>query len=322
MTRILAVALATLMGVVTASAQNYPTRPITLIVPYAPGGLSDAVARVVIEAMREPLGQPVVIENIGGASGTIGTGKVARAAPDGYTIALGIWNTHVSAPVIFKLDYDVVEDFAPIALIGDAPLVFCVKKDHKISNLKEFVDWLKANPDKATTGSAGTGSPGYLLHTLIKQQTGAQYEIVGYKGAGLIPHDLLSGQIDMAFINTSTALPHVRAGNLKALAVTSDSRLKIAPDIPTMAEAGFPGLQFSLWAGLFAPKGTPKEAIDKLNKAVVAALADPDVQKRLANGGVNLAPRDKQTPNGLAATQREEIKKWWPIIKAAGVKVN
>jgi len=323
MTRLLAIAVAALLGVSSASAQDYPSRPITLIVPFAPGGLTDAIARVLVEGMREPIGQNIIIENIGGASGTIGSARVARAAPDGYTLMLGIWNTQVANGAIFQsLDYDVVKSFEPISLVGDAPMVYLAKKDMPANNLKDFVAWLKANPNKATTGTSGTGAPSTLLHTLFKKQTGTQFEIIGYRGAGLIPQDLLSGQIDMAILNTATSLPHVKTGALKAYAVTSPSRLTLAPDIPTMAEAGYPGLEFSIWAGMYAPKGTPRAIIDKVNKAVIAALENPQIRERLINQGVEIFPRDKMTPEALAAFQKADIERWWPIIKEAGIKLN
>jgi len=323
MTRIIALILATALGASAAAAQNYPARPVTMIVPFAPGGLTDSIARVLAEGMREPLGQNVIVENIGGASGTIGTARAARSAPDGYTLMLGIWNTQVANGAIFRsLDFDIVRDLEPISLVGDAPLVYLARKDMPANTLKEFVAWLKANPDKATTGTAGSGAPSTLLHTLFKKQTGTKFEIIGYRGAGLIPQDLLSGQIDMAILNTATSLPHVKSGAINAYAVTSSNRLTLAPDIPTMAEAGYPGLEFSIWAGLYAPKGTPKEIIEKVNKAVVAALENPMIRERLINQGVEIFPKDKQNPAALAAFQKADIERWWPIIKEAGVTVQ
>jgi tripartite-type tricarboxylate transporter receptor subunit TctC len=323
MMRLFIVAVATLLGISAGTAQNYPTRPVTLIVPFAPGGLTDAIARVLVEGMREPLGQNLIIENIGGASGTIGAGRVARAAPDGYTLMLGIWNTQVANGAIFQsLDFDVVKSFEPISLVGDAPMVYLAKKGMPANNLKDFVAWLKANPNKATTGTAGSGAPSTLLHTLFKKQTETQFEIIGYRGAGLIPQDLLSGQIDMAILNTATSLPHVKTGAVKAYAVTSPKRLTLAPDIPTMAEAGYPGLEFSIWAGLYAPKGTPKEIVDKVNQAVISALENPQIRERLINQGVEIFPKDMQNPAALAAFQKKDIERWWPIIKEAGIKAQ
>jgi tripartite-type tricarboxylate transporter receptor subunit TctC len=260
MKRLLAVAFAALVGIASASAQSYPNRPITMIVPYPPGGLTDAIARVIVEGMRKPLGQNVVIENIGGAGGTIGSHRAVRAMPDGYTILLGIWNTHVAVGALFKLEYDIVNDFQPLAFMSDAPLLLAAHKDVPVSNFKELVEWLKANPDKASSGSAGPGSPPHLLDELMRKETGTVFRTVHYRGAGPIMQDLLTGQIQLAFLNPATALPHIRSGAIKAVAVTSPSRMKMAPEVPTVAEVGSPGLQFSLWSGLFAPKGTPKES--------------------------------------------------------------
>jgi len=318
---LVAIILFALVAVTGAWAQKYPTRPVIMIVPFPPGGLADAVARPVAEGMQGPLGQTVLIENVGGANGSIGSARAARAAPDGHTLLLGIWNTHVAVAKLLKLEYDVVEDFAPIAFMTDAPLLLTVHKDVPVSTYKELVDWLKANPDKLSSGSAGIGSPPHLLDELVRKQTDTRFQTIHYRGAGPIMQDLMGGQIGMAFLNPATAAPHVRSGVIKALGVTSAQRMKILPDVPTMAEAGFAGgMEFSLWSALFAPKGTPKEIIATLNRAVVASLADPKVRERLANQGMEIAAPEKQTPEALAAIQRAEIKKWWPIIEAAGIK--
>jgi tripartite-type tricarboxylate transporter receptor subunit TctC len=319
---LLAIVLAISITVVGAFGQEYPNRPVTMVVPYPPGGLTDAIARVLVEGMRKPLGQNVVIENVGGAGGTIGSHKVARSEPDGYTILLGIWNTHVAAGAMFKLDYDLVKDFQPIAFMADAPLLFTVHKDVPVNDFKELIEWLKANPDKASSGSAGPGSPPHLLDEILRQQTGTVFRTVHYRGAGPIMQDLLTGQIQMAYLNPATALPHIRSGVIKALAVTSPTRMKLLPDVPTMRQVGVTGSEFSLWSALFAPQGTPKNVVETLNRAVVAALADPSVSERLATQGVEIAPRDRQTPQALAAIQWEEIQKWWPIIKDIGIKVQ
>jgi len=311
----------TLVGMTGASAQNYPSRPILMIVPFPPGGLTDAVGRVVGEGMQEPLGQNVVIANVGGANGSIGSARAARAAPDGHTLLLGIWNTHVAVAKLMKLEYDVVKDFAPIAFMTDSPLLLTVHNSLPVNSYKELVAWLKTNPDKLSSGSAGIGSPPHLLDELVRKQTGTRFQTVHYRGAGPIMQELMGGQIKMAFLNPATASPHVRSGVIKALGVTSARRMKILPDVPTMAEAGFPGgMEFSLWTAMFAPKGTPKAIVNTVNRAVVASLASPKVAERLANQGVEIAAREKQTPESLATIQRAEIKKWWPIIDAAGIK--
>jgi tripartite-type tricarboxylate transporter receptor subunit TctC len=306
----------------SASAQPYPSRPITMIVPFPPGGLTDAVARVLVEGMRARLGQTIVIENVGGATGSIGSGRVARAAPDGYTVVLGIWNTHVANGATYALQYDVVKDFEPVALLADAPLLIVAKKSMPASNLEEFIAWLKANPDKASMGTIGAGSPGHLLGLLLQKQTGTRFGQVAYRGAGPAMQDVVAGQIDGMFSNTATALPQVVAGSVKAYAVTARSRLALAPDIPSMDEAGLPGFHFSLWSGLFAPKGTPRDIIDKLNAAAVGSLDDPEIRRKLASQGFEFPARERQTPEALGALQKAEIEKWWPIIKAAGIKAE
>ena len=307
--------------VASAAAQTFPSRPITMIVPFPPGGLSDVVGRIAAEGMRASLGQSIVIENIGGATGSIGTGRVARAAPDGYTLVVGIWNTHVANAVTYALPYDVVEDFAPVALLADAPLLLLAKKAIPANDLKELIAWLKANPNQSM-GTVGAGSPVHLLGVLLQQQTGTRFGLVAYRGASLVIQDLVAGHIDITIANPATALPQVRAGAIKAFAVTAKNRLAVAPDIPSMDEAGLPGLHFSLWAGLFAPKGTPKDIVDKLNAAAVSTMADPTTRQKLVGQGFEIPPREQQTPEALGAYQKAEIGKWWPIIKAAGIKAE
>ena len=321
MNRLVAAVVFALFAVAGAWGQSYPTRPIIMIVPYPPGGLADAVARPVAEGMQATLGQTIVIENVGGASGSIGSARAARAAPDGHTLLLGIWNTHVAVPKLVKLDYDVVKDFSPIAFMTDSPLLLTVHKSVPVSNYAGLMDWLRANPDKASSGSAGIGSPPHLLDELVRKQSKTSFQTVHYKGAGPIMQDLLGGQIQIAFLNPATASPHVRSGAIKALGVTSAQRMKILPDVPTMAEAGYAGgMEFSLWTAVFGPKAMPRAIIDAVNRAVVAALANPKVSERLASQGVEIASREKQTPESLAAIQQAEIKKWWPIIEAAGIQ--
>jgi tripartite-type tricarboxylate transporter receptor subunit TctC len=321
MKRLMALVVFALAAVTGAWAQKFPTRPVLMIVPYPPGGLTDAVGRVVAEGMQAPLGQSVVIENVGGANGSVGSARAARATPDGHTVLLGIWNTHVSVAKLMKLDYDIVQDFAPIAFLTDAPMLLTVHQKVPVNTYKDLVGWLRANPDKASSGSAGIGSPPHLLDQLVRKQTNTRFQTVYYRGAGPIMNDLMGGQIQMGFLNPATAAPHVRSGVIKALGVTSAQRLKILPDVPTMAEAGYQGgLEFSLWSGLYAPKGTPKEIVNTLNRAVVASLATQKVRERLETQGMEIATREKQTPEALATIQQAEIKKWWPIIEAAGIK--
>jgi tripartite-type tricarboxylate transporter receptor subunit TctC len=301
-----------------ARAQVYPTRPITMIVPFAAGGPNDRIARIMAEHMGVLLGQPVMIENIDGAAGSIGTGRAARAAPDGTTISIGYWGTHVANAVIYKLDYDVVKDFEPISLLVESPLLIAASKATPASDLKEFVNWLRANPDKAS--AAVPGSASHVASVFFQRQTGTRFRLVPYRGAGPAIQDLAQGRIDMALLNAGAPLPHVRSGAFKAYAVSTKRRLAAAPAIPTVDEAGFPNLDASVWFGFWAPARTPEDIIAKLNAATVEALADPGVRARLADLAQEIFPRKQQTPAALADLQKAEIEKWWPIIRAANIK--
>ena len=314
--RFVALALAALAGITCAQAQTYPSRQITLIVPFPPGGSTDVAARIMAERMRAPLGQPVVIENVGGAGGSIAVGRVARAAPDGYTIDIGQWDTHVGS-IIYKLDHDLQKDFEPIGLISNNPQLMVAKKDLPADNLKDLVAWMKANPGKINfvNQNAAANVSGVLFEKL----TGQKIHLIPYRGAGPAMTDLVSGQVDLLVVQGAVALPQVRGGKIKALANLSPQRSAAMPDIPTSDEGGVPGLYMSGWFGFFAPKGTPKDVIATLNKAMVEALADPAVKARFTELGLDVASREQQTPEGLAAFQKAEIDKWWPIIKEAGV---
>jgi tripartite-type tricarboxylate transporter receptor subunit TctC len=300
-----------------ALAQAYPERPITMIVPFPAGGPADAPARVIAEAMRKPLGQPVVIENIGGAGGSTGTGRVARARPDGYTIVLGNPATHVVNAVVYSLPYDVIDDFAPISPLVTVPLVLYARKDMPASDLRGLIAWLKANPGKASAGFASVSFE--ALDVLLQKETGAQFALIPYRGSAAGMQDAVAGRIDLYF-TTPLELPLVRAGSVKAYAATSDARLALAPELPTFAEMGLPALSFANWYALFAPKGTPKDVIDRLGAAARQALDDPAVRTRLVELGMNVIPHDQQTPSALAALQKADAAKWWPIIKEAGIK--
>ena len=304
------------------TAQDYPSRPITVVVPFPAGGPSDTLVRILGEQMRGSLGQPIVIENVAGASGSIAVGRVARAAPDGYTLILGSWVTHVVNGMVYALKYDVVADFEPIGLIATNPLLIVAKKAMPAESLKELIAWLKANPDKATQGTTGAGSALHVAGVFFQKETGARLPFVAYRGGALAMQDLVSGQIDMMIDVAANSLPQVQAGNIKAYAVTDKRRLAAAPAIPTVDEAGLPGLYVSIWFALWAPKGTPKDIVGKLNAAVAGALADPAVRQRLADLGQEIAPREQQTPEALGIHHKAEIDRWWPIIKAANIKAE
>jgi tripartite-type tricarboxylate transporter receptor subunit TctC len=301
-----------------AGAQVNPSRPLTMVVPFAAGGPNDAIARTLAERMQASLGQPITIENVDGSAGSIGTGRLARAAPDGYTLGIGYWGTHVANGALYALDYDVVTNFEPISLLVESPLLIVARKSAPAQNLGELVGWLGSNPDKSSWAVPGSGS--HVASVFFQKETGTRFRLVPYRGAGPAIEDLAAGRIDMAMLNAGPVLPQVRAGAIKAYAVTAPRRLAAAPDIPTVDEAGFPGLYSSVWFGFWAPAGTPKDAIARLNVATVEALADPGVRARLEGLAQEIFPRARQTPQALAALQKSEIAKWWPIIKAAGIR--
>jgi tripartite-type tricarboxylate transporter receptor subunit TctC len=304
-------------------AQPYPNRPITLIVPYGAGGPLDTLARIVSDRMRVSLGQSLVIENVTGASGTVGVGRAARSAPDGYTVSVGNWPTHVVNGATFTLQYDLLADFEPVALLSSNPYVVVARKDLPAKDLRGLIAYLKANPDKVTLGTAGPGSGQHVSGVYFQKATGTVLRFVPYRaGSSDIMKDLVGGHIDMTFDQAISALPYVRSGDVKAYAVTANTRLEVAPDIPTIDEAGARGVHISTWSGLWVPKGTPKDAIRKLTGAAMEALADPAVGKRLADLGQLIPAKEKQTAEALGAFHKAEIERWWPIIKSANVKVE
>jgi tripartite-type tricarboxylate transporter receptor subunit TctC len=311
---------ATVLAAAGAVAQTYPTRPITISVPYAAGGPLDTMVRIVAEAMRAPLGQPAVVENVAGAGGSIGVGRVTRAPPDGYTLGAGNWASHVANVAIYSLPYDVLKDLAPISLLPIQSDLILARRDFPAANLTELIAWLKANPDKAVAGTSGIGGPSYMSSLFFQQRTGTQFRLIPYRGSGPAMLDLVSGQLDIMITAPDIALPQVRDGRIKAFAVTARTRLPEAPDIPTTDQAGLPGFYFAAWTALWAPKGTPKAIITKLSDAVRDVLADPQTRRKLEALAIEIPEPDQLGPDALAAFHRAEIEKWVPIIKAANIR--
>jgi len=312
-----------LLAASLSHAQPYPSRPITIVVPYPAGGPTDTLARILAERMKTPLGQSLIIENPTGAAGTIGTGRVARSAPDGYTLILGHWQTHVINGATFaSLPFDVMKDFEPVALVADCPVSFVGKASLPPKDMKELIAWLKQNPGKATVGIGGVGGGADVVGTYFQKNTGTSFTFVPYRGAAPMVQDLVAGQIDLTFTQVASALSQIRSGQLKVYAVMAKKRWPALPDTPTFDEIGVPGLHASFWHGLWAPKGTPKEIVAKIDSALVEALADPAVRQRFADVGQGTWPREMQNPKALAAYQKAEIEKWWPIVQAAGIKAQ
>ena len=319
---LLAVALATLASVTGAVAQDYPSRPVTLIVPFPAGGPSDTLARLLGERMRVSLGQPVIIENVTGAGASIGATRGAQAAPDGYTLSIGNWTSHVGSGAMYRLPFDMLTDLEPISLLTSAPLMIVGKNAVPANDGKELVAWLKANPEKVTAATIGAGSAAHVCGLYFQDKIGTRLQFVPYRGGAPVLQDLVAGQIDIFCAEASQTLSYLRSGKIKAFAVMAPTRWAGAPDVQTMDEAGAPGAHISFWHGLWVPRGTPKDVIGKLNAAVVDSLADPNVHKRLTDLGLVIATREQQTPQALAAHHRAEVEKWWPIIKAANIKLE
>ena len=305
-----------------AAAQLYSSRPITIVVPFAPGGATDVLPRMLGERLRSVLGQSVVIENVSGAGGTIGLGRVARAVPDGYTIVSGNWSTFVSNGAIYTLPYDLVRDFEPVVLLPSNSHLIAARKTLPAGDLSALVAWLRANQDKVSMATAGVGTGSHFAAVLLQSLTGTTFPLVHYRGGGPALQDLLSGQVDLMTNQAAVFLPHARAGTIKVFAVLAQDRLVQAPEIPTADEAGLPGFHVSVWNGFWAPKGTPGDVITRINAAVVNILAEPELRSRLIDLAYEIPPREQQTPEALGALQRAEIEKWWPIIKAANVKAE
>jgi tripartite-type tricarboxylate transporter receptor subunit TctC len=323
MTRLLLALILAAFGLVAgAAAQVYPARPVTIVVALPAGGAVDALARVLAEHMRVTLGQPVVVENMGGAGGTLSIARVVRSPPDGYTIGMGTLGQYVLSAAIYPLTFDVLRDLEPVALLPNVPYWMIAKKSLPPNSLQELVTWLKANPDKASASSTGTASLARFCGMFFQQKTGTRYQFVPYRGGAPSLQDLVAGQIDLSCDLAANSLPQLRNGNIKAYAVMAKTRWFAAPEIPTTDEAGVPGIYVSTWHGLWAPKGTPHDVVARINAAAVAAMADSATRQRIADLGMEIPPREQQTPAAFGAYHKAEVEKWFPIVKAAGIKAD
>lgn len=305
-----------------STAQGYPSRTVTLVIPFPAGGPTDTIGRVLADGLQAALGQPVIIENVPGATGSIGAAKVARASADGYTLILGTVATHVFNGAAYALNYDVAKDFDPVSLIAFDPQVIAVRKNFPATDLRQLIDWLRANPDKATAGTAGVGSTSHISAVNFQKLTGTQFRFVPYRGLGPAMRDLMSCHIDILFDLAANSIPQAKAGSINALAVTAPNRLTSAPEIPTIDEAGLTGFHFTNWHALWTPHGTPTDVNARLNATVRTTLADPTTAKRLAAIGQQLPSPERQSAETLAAYQKDEIARWWPVIKDANIKAE
>jgi tripartite-type tricarboxylate transporter receptor subunit TctC len=320
-----AVSVALLLALASAEmafAQAYPTRPITMIVPFPAGGATDTLARFLAETMRPVLGQPIVIENVAGAAGSLGVGRAVRSAGDGYTLSIGTSTTHMLTGGLYALQFDLLKDLEPVMQIGSEPLLIVGKKSLPADDLKGLIAWLKANPDKASVGIAGVGATGHLTGISFQKETGTKFQFVPYRGNAPAMQDLLAEQIDFMIEPSSNFKSLLGAGSVKPFAITGKTRLPSSPSIPTAAEAGLPGFFASLWYGLWVPKGTPKDIVAKLNATMTQVLADPKVKHRFEELGIEITPLQQQSPEALRAFQKAEAERWWPIIKASGIKAE
>jgi len=319
-TLLAAIAMAMFAGIAIAPAQTYPSRPITMIVPFPAGGATDTLGRFLAERMRPVLGQTIIIENVAGAAGTIGVGRVVRAPADGYTIQIGTSTTNLLTGGLYPLSFDLLNDLEPIIQIASEPMLIVGRKALPPNDLKELIAWLKANPDKASVGIPGVGGTGHLTGLAFQKETGTKFQFVPYRGNAPALQDLVAGQIDLQIEPASNYYAQVKAGAIKPYAITAKARIAAAREIPTTEEAGLPGFHAVLWYGLWVPKSTPKDIIAKLNAVMMEALADPMSRQRFVDLGLELPPREQQTPDALRAFQKAEADKWWPIIKAANIK--
>jgi tripartite-type tricarboxylate transporter receptor subunit TctC len=317
-----AIALAAACAIGGATAQDYPSRFVTLVVPLATGGSTDTIARIIAEGMRPHLGQTVVVENSPGAGGSTGVVRVARATPDGYTLQIGQWGTNVASGAVYNLPIDLLKDMEPVALIATQPSLIVGKKDLPPNSLKELMAWLKENSGKISVGTSGPGSPSHVFGVFFQNAVGSKFNFIPYRSAGLSQQDLVAGQVEMIIDTPSTSGANVKGGLIKAYVIAGKDRSPVLPDVPTVDEAGLPGLYFYFWHAIWAPKGTPKDIVAKLNSAVVKAIADPATHKRLADIGQEFFPASMASPEALAKFQKEEIEKWQPVIRAAGIKAQ
>jgi len=306
----------------STQAETFPSRPVTVIVPYPAGGPTDTLARILADHMKSSLGEPIIVENVSGAGGSIGVARVARAAPDGYTLSIGHWNTHVVLGATMNLSFDVLNAFAPVALLADTPIWLVARKDLPPKSLTDLVAWLKQSQGKATAGAVGVGGASDVTGTYFQQVTGTRFQFVPYRGSAPLNQDLVAGHIDLTLGMAAATYPLVQSGQIKAYAMMTKARWSGAPDVPTMAEAGVPGLYASFWHAIWVPKGTPNDVVGKLNGAIRAALADPIIRQRFAEQGQEIWPPEWQTPEALYAHHKAEIEKWWPIIKEAGIRTQ
>ena len=311
-----------LVLIAAAAAQDYPTRQVVVIVPFPAGGATDALARILAEPMRAALGQPVVVLNVAGAGSTIGVGRAIQSAPDGYTLSIGNWTSHVGASAVYRVPWNVLTDLEPVAMLSTTTLIIVGRTGLPVNDAKELIAWLKANPDQAMVATVGPGSGAHICGIYFEQKTGTRFRYVPYRGGAPAMTDLLGNHVDLFCGEASQMLPHFRAGKIKPLVVMSQSRWRPLPEVPTMAEVGASDTHITFWQGLWAPKGTPRQVIAKLNEAVVKAFADPGVIKRLTDLGQDIPAREQLTTEALAAFHKSEIEKWWPLIKGANIKAE
>ena len=315
-------AISTLAFAAAAFAQGYPARPVTVIVPFAAGGPTDTLARILSERMARSLGQSVVVENLAGAGGTIANNRMMQAAPDGYLVAIGHLGTHVLAPAVQQLSVDYVNGFEPVAMVATNPQVMVSRNGLPVKDLKQLVEHVKANPGKVSYGTGGPGTPSHVMAVYFGEQLKAPLNIIHYKGAAPALQDVIAEHVDLTFDQAATGLAQAKAGKVRAYAITAKTRLPSAPDIPTVDEAGLPGFYMSIWHAFWVPKGTPRDVVAKLNGALREALSDPAIRKRFAGLGQEIPPPEQQTPEALRAHHRAETDKWWPLIKSAGIKAQ